>query len=419
FHRTATAAEWNGKPIDVQLVSAATATDIGDTIELRWSDNWNPKQKRTLVLSYELATGSHLGSFLAVTSETFFSDPDSWNPRLLAPKGIFGTGGVAPKKWNLSVRVPSGFLIDASGSTAKKSGSHGETVYSFSQKAEDFAPFAAGGKYTEKEVRADGERILFWTLHPVDSQAAQNAANSISRRAHYYENEYGKAGKEGNTIRMLECVIPTQNFGCGALPQTIFVHQAWIARGLKDEEFYDDVNFELAYTWFGGVSRVRFDESPLPMDALAPYAGWEAKANEEGGAARNARIRWLLGDFDKHATQCKDKIILPRPAGSQGCSYSGAWSKSGLFFFALEDKIGRKEFHAALKNMIQYRRARDMSIEDLISSIETESHQQQGPFVRQWLKDPGIPSEFRARYSGNAAPAENSSLNSNTKETQP
>jgi len=252
----------------------------------------------------------------------------------------------------------------------------------------------------------------------VDSQAAQNAAVAIARRAHYYETEFGKGGKEDRTIRLLECEIPTQSFGCGALPQTIFVHQAWIARGLKDEKFYDDANFELAYTWFGGVARVRFDEFPLPMDSAAAYAGWEAKAKEEGGDARNGRIRWLLADFDKHAAQCKDKIILPQPANSQSCSYSAAWSKSGLFFFAMEDRIGREEFHKALKNMIQYRRARDMSIEDLISSIEEESHRPQGAFARQWLKDPGIPAEFRARYSGDVTPAEKSS-NSNTKETQP
>lgn len=418
FHRTATAAQWQGKPTDVQVVSAATRTEVGDTVELRWSDAWNPKQKRTLVIRYELSTGSHLGSFLAVSPETFFAYPDSWDPKLLPPKGVFGTGGVAPNKWNISVWVPAGFLVHASGSSGRKSGSHGEVAYSFSQKTGDFAPFVAGGKYVEKEVRADGEKILFWTLQPVDSQAAENAAAAIARRAHYYETEYGKGGKEDGTIRLLECVIPAQSFGCGALPQTVFVHPAWIARGLKDEEFYRDANFGLAYTWFGGAAHVRFHEFPLPMDAAAPYAGWEAKAKEEGGDARNARIRWLLSDFDKHTAECKDKVILPRPAGSQSCSYSAAWSKSGLFFFAVEDRIGREGFHKSLKNVVQYRRSRDMSIEDLISSIEGESHQPQAAFVRQWLKDPGIPAEFRARYSEGVPPAEKSS-NSNAKETQP
>jgi hypothetical protein len=62
--------------------------------------------------------------------------------------------------------------------------------------------------------------------------------------------------------------------------------------------------------------------------------------------------------------------------------------------------------------MIQARRGRDFSLEDLISSLESESHQPQGQFVREWLKNPGIPDTFRARYSMAVAPAENSSKES-------
>lgn len=422
FHRTATAAEWNGQSIGVQIVTAAAATDRGDTMELRWNDPWTPKQKRTLVLTYELSTGFHLGSYLAVSSDTFFAFPESWNPALLPPKNFFGAGGVSPKKWRLSVRVPSGFLVHASGIAGKRSTAGGEWIYSFEQQLRDFAPFAAGGKYVEKEIHSDGERILFWTLQPVDPTAAQNAATSIASRARYYKTEYGDSAKGDRTIRLLECIIPVQNFGCGALPETVFVHQAWIARGLTDKKFYDDVNFELAYTWFGGIARVRYDEYPLPMDAVAPYAGWEAQAVEEGYEARMRRIRWLLSDFDKHSANCKEKIILPRPADSRDCSYSSAWSKSGLLLFAIEDKIGPANLHKALKQMIQARRGQDFSLEDLIAALESETHQPQGEFVRKWLKHPGIPEDFRARYSMTVAPATDSSPDSthdSSKESKP
>jgi hypothetical protein len=408
FHRTATTAEWNGQSIGVEIATAAAATDRADTMELQWSDPWTPKQKRTLILTYELSTGLHLGSYLAVSPNTFFAFPESWNPSLLPPKNLFGAGGVSPKKWRLSVRVPSGFLVHASGTAGKRSTIGGEWIYSFDQHLRDFAPFAAGGKYVEKEFRSDGERILFWTLQPVDPAAAQNAATSIASRAHYYETEYGNGAKGDRAIRLLECVIPVQNFGCGALPETVFVHQAWIARGLKDKEFYNDVNFELAYTWFGGVARVRFDDYPLPMDAVAPYAGWEAQAMGEDGA-RSVRIRWLLSDFDKRSANCKETIILPLPAGAHGCSYSPAWSKSGLLLFAIEDKIGRANLHNSLKHMIQARRGHYFGLEDLIAALESETHERQGEFVRKWLKHPGIPEDFRARYSMAVAPAVNSS----------
>ena len=412
FHRSATAAQWNGHAVDVRNVRPASASDVGDTIELQLPEPWPAKHKRTLVLDYELSTGFHLGSYLSVTPDTFFAFPESWNPTLLPAKHLLGTGGVPPKKWTFSVRVPSGFLVHASGIAGKRKSSGAEWLYSFTQEPHEFAPFATGGKYLERETSANGQRILFWTLQPADPAAAQNAANSIASRAHYYDSEYGPSSKGDRTIRLLECPVPSKNFGCGALPGTILVHQAWIARGLKDKEFYEDMNFELAYTWFGGVSRVRFDESPLPMDALAPYAGWEAQAREDASDARAARIRSLLSDFDKHSSDCKEKIVLPLPPGEYGCSYSLAWTKSALFFFALEDESGRAQLHQSMKSMIQDLRGADFGLQDLISALDSETHKPQGPFVRQWLKHSGIPDDFRARYSMAVAPAANSDTNS-------
>jgi hypothetical protein len=300
-------------------------------------------------------------------------------------------------------------LVHASGTAGKRPSGTGEWVYQFEQHPRDFAPFAAGGKYAEQQFRAQGEDIFFWTLGPVDSARAKTAAEAIAHRVHYYEGEYGRRRDGGHAIRLLECVIPDQRFGCGALPETVLVHQAWVARGLKDKDFFNDAGFELAYTWFGGVSKVRFDLYPLPMDALAPYAGWQSQAIEEGGEARQSRIRTLLGQFDKQAAGCREKVILPLPAGDHGCSYSAAWAKSALLFFALEDKVGRAQLHKAMRQMIQARRAQDFGIEDLIASLEAETQLPQGEFVRLWMKYSGIPDEFRARYAVAAAPADNSS----------
>ena len=411
FRRSETSAKWNDRLVVLKTVSSATPADRGDTIEVILTEPWRVKQKRTLTLDYDLSTGFHLGSYLAVSPDTFFAFSDSWNPELLPPKHLFGTGGTPPKKWTLFVCVPSGFLAHAAGTPGKRGSEKDKWVYSFLQQPGDFAPFAAGGRYVEKEITANGQRVLFWTLQPVDSSAAQRIANSVEARAHHYESEYGALPKGRSPIRLVECKIPTGNFGCGALPETVFIKQAWVARGLADQELLDDLNFELAYTWFGGVSRVRFDESPLPMDALAPYAGWEAQTREEGEEARSAKIRSLLSDFDKRSGDCKEKIVLPLAAGQERCVYSPAWTKSALFFFALEDRIGRTQFHQSLKSLIQDRRGRDFSLEDLISAMESETHQLQGQFVRQWLKHPGIPDDFRARYSMAASPATSSELN--------
>jgi len=281
-----------------------------------------------------------------------------------------------------------------------------------------FRPIAeiaiAGGE--NEAGKLTGDRSSFPAATIVKHPAA--AASSIAARARYYETEYGSPVKGDRTIRLLECVPPSATFGCGALPRTILVHQNWVIRGLKDPGFLDDANFELAYTWFGGASRVRFDESPLPMDALAAYAGWEAQAVSEGSSARSARIRKLIADFDARVSECKAKVILPLPAGSDDCSYPAAWTKSGLFFFALEDEAGRTTLHSALKQMLDAREGRDFSLEDLMAAVDAESGKPQGMFVRTWLKHAGIPEEFRALYSGAVGAASDSEVNS-AKEHQP
>jgi len=411
FRHSAFVAQWNGKSIEAKTAEAAKATNLGDTIELGFNEPWAVKQKRTLTLDYDLFTGFHLGSYLAVSESTFFVFPESWAPELSPPKHFFGTGGVPPKKWTLLVRVPSGFLVHASGTSGKQKAIGNERLYSFLQQRGDSAPFAAGGNYVEKEVSANGQKVLFWTLKPVDADTAKRTADAVASRVHYYDAQYGTPTGGDHSIRLLECITATKDFGCGALPGTIFVQQAWIARGLNDQEFLDDIKFELGYTWFGGESRVRFDESPLPMDAVAPYAGWEAQANELGGNARAFRIQNLIADFDKHSADCKEKVALPLAAGEHSCSYSLAWTKSVLFFFSLEDKIGRGPFHKALKSVIQDRRDRDFALEDLISAMESETQETQGQFVRQWLKHSGIPDEFRARYSKVASSIANSEMN--------
>ena len=418
FHRSSTSARWNNQPVEIQVISTASPADRGDIVELPLPTAWSVKQRHLLILDYELSTGSHLGSFLAASPESFFAYPGSWDPALLPPKHLFGTGGVPPKKWTLEVRVPAGYLVHSSGEAGKRTGSASEWTYSFTERPYGFAPFAAGGNYVESEWKPDGQSVVFWTFRSVDAAAAQKAAASIATRIRYYETEYGPPNKEDRTVRLLECVPPSEQFGCGALPQTVLVHQNWVARGLTDPGFYEDADFELSYTWFGGASRVRFEESPLPMDALAPYAGWEAQAFAVGGDARAERIGTLIADFDKDVTACKEKVILPLPASSSGCSYPAAWAKSGLFFFAFEDKVGRAPFHAALKELLESRRGRDFSLEDLIAAADRESQQPQGAFVRAWLKHSGIPDDFRARYSRAATSSTGSEPNS-AKEPQP
>ncbi len=77
--------------------------------------------------------------------------------------------------------------------------------------------------------------------------------------------------------------------------------------------------------------------------------------------------------------------------------------KSFLFFYALQDRYGQETFRKATQYMLHARRERGFELSDLIAAFEEQTHQNVAEFVRMWMKHPGVPEEFRARYEGSAA----------------
>ncbi|MGB4785512.1 MAG: hypothetical protein WAQ77_12405, partial [Candidatus Acidiferrum sp.] len=59
----------------------------------------------------------------------------------------------------------------------------------------------------------------------------------------------------------------------------------------------------------------------------------------------------------------------------------------------------------AVRHMLYARRERGLELSDLIAAFEQETNQNVAEFVRLWMKRPGVPDEFRARYGETAATA--------------
>jgi aminopeptidase N len=64
--------------------------------------------------------------------------------------------------------------------------------------------------------------------------------------------------------------------------------------------------------------------------------------------------------------------------------------------------------------MLYARRGGGFDLDDLIAAFEQEAHQNVAEFVRRWMKHPGVPDDFRARYENAAGTSA-----TNTKETMP
>ena len=149
----------------------------------------------------------------------------------------------------------------------------------------------------------------------------------------------------------------------------------------------------LASTWLGYGQNPGFFEQAPPLYALPAFAASSGREAVEGPEVRTQIIRRLL------------RVIPANPTTRNDESDYVLRAKSILFFYGLQDRYGQQVFSAALSHMLEARRGGGFDLDDLIAAFEQEAHQNVAQFVRLWMKHPGVPEDFRARYEDTAASA--------------
>jgi hypothetical protein len=147
----------------------------------------------------------------------------------------------------------------------------------------------------------------------------------------------------------------------------------------------------LASSWLGYGQNPGFFEQAPPLSALPAFAASQGREAVEGPQVRAQIIRRLL------------RAIPENSAPRQPEADDVVRAKSLLFFYGLQDRYGPQVFSAALSHMLDARRGGGFDLDDLIAAFEQEAHQNVAQFVRLWMKRPGVPAEFRARYGNSAA----------------
>ena len=158
----------------------------------------------------------------------------------------------------------------------------------------------------------------------------------------------------------------------------------------------------LAASWLGYGQNPGFYEQQPPLSALPAFASALGQEAIEGPSFRTETIRRALRMIPKSAGAHKEEDETVQRA------------KSFLFFFGLQDRYGRDTFRRAIDHMLSARQGRGFNLNDLIAAFEEETHQNVAEFERSWMKHPGVPEEFRARYEDASAAS-----TTNSKETMP
>jgi hypothetical protein len=349
-------------------------------------------------------------------SDAFFLPSAGWAPQLLPSQGLFATGGVPPKEWKLVIRVPNGFLVHASGGSKKTSRSGREIVVQSVQRPEDRYPFVIAGIYKETslDTRA-GNKVFLWTRAQEDSAHLQQSADGLVRAIQAYDTTFGTRTKKPQPFWIVECPVLA---GCFTAAESVYVNLLSAEPGAVSSELASLdtllIDFSggapklaaaapgLAASWLGyGQNQGFYDQQP-PLSAFPAFASALGQEAIEGSSSRTETIRRALRMIPKKTVTRKteDETVLR--------------AKSFLFFYALQERYGRETFRHAIIHMLSARQGRGFDLDDLIAAFEEETHQNVAEFVRLWMKLPGVPDEFRARYEDASA-----SITTSSKETMP
>jgi hypothetical protein len=395
---------------DKEALKFAASPDNPRNVLLTLPQAWTVSARHTLRLSVEYQRGVSNEAALSFTPDAFFLPAQGWSPELFPARGIFAKGGVPPKSWNLIVRVPGDFLVHASGQmkkqSARNSSNTAERTIHINQGYEDVYPFVIAGRYVAATVRAGDETVNLWTRSPQSPEALRQPSEALARAIEAYNSNFGTRPKDSHQLWIVECPDVT---GCFSNASSLFskltseVNQKTTSEMVSQDTALVDltggapqiaaVGPSLAASWLGYGKNPGFFEQAPPLSALPAFAASRGREAVEGGQIRAQIIRQLL------------RAIPTNPAPHQPETDDVLRAKSLLFFYGLEDRYGQPVFTAALSHMLDARRGGGFNLDDLIAAFEQEAHQNVAEFVRVWMKRPGVPGEFRARYENSAASA--------------
>jgi hypothetical protein len=394
---------------------------------IHFAKAWSVGESHSLEISYDIQPPEPGRAGLTFASDAFYLPASGWSPALPQPRGLFGFGGVPPKIWDLLITVPEGFAIHSSGVVKKtqRAKSGGET-FRVRQTVDDRYPFVVAGKYSATEIRNAHQKIILWTRESPATRVLQQASAQISGTLNVYATIFGTPPNRKSTFWIVECPVVdgcfsnfnssisrllTDNPGAAPSSELVSSDTVMVDTDKGAPQVAAAAGPALAASWLGYGRNPGFFEQTEPMALLPIFAAARSREQIDGPAARSETIRRVLRLVPQSAPG-------PPAAAAPGTSASPASAlfalphagppeiaevlraKSLLFFYALQDRYGEKVFHDAIGHMLYARSARGFDLDDLVAAFEEEVHENVAEFVRHWMKRPGVPAEFRARYEG-------------------
>ena len=413
--------KWDGTEI-----ATGAMVDHPRNSVIRFAKVWSEGESHSLQISYDIRQPEPGGAGLTFASDAFYLPASGWSPALPQPRGLFGFGGVPPKNWDLLITVPEGFTIHSSGAVKKmqRAKSGGET-FRVRQTVDDRYPFVVAGKYSATEIRNTHQKIILWTRDSKSTGVLKQASTQISGTINAYATIFGTPSDRKSTFWIVECPVVdgcfsnfnsnisrllTDNPSAAPSSELVSSDTVMVDTNKGAPQVAAAAGPPLAASWLGYGRNPGFFEQTEPMAMLPIFAAARSREQIDGPQVRGETIRRVLRLVPQSAAVAPSaapanneppaSALFAMPHAGPRESAEVLRAKSLLFFYALQDRYGEKVFHDAIGHMLYARAARGFDLDDLIAAFEEEIHQNVAEFVRYWMKRPGVPPDFRARYEG-------------------
>jgi hypothetical protein len=405
YGRANLAVESGGHPVNPVDLPLEYQQDSPGAQRLRFESRWPQKEKRDLTIDYSFFPPSAGGQQFALGPQTFHLGTRGWLPVFLPPNHVLAVTPTRPEKLSYAVRVPSNFTVLARGSAASRKQDGSDTIYRFELDKRDLGPYIVAGQYAASDQGKKSSNAVFWTLKGAPQDSSTH--NRFSLAWVVLQKNFGDVDQRATVPYIVEApsLAADSNLSGGAafaaFPGGVLTNSAALNLGVSDDLFTERIERGLARTWFDDALQ------PAPFAALAIGDGlpiYSTIVIDEaagGAAARRKRIVELLNSFDEARGQLKiaEKSVVATLPTDSVPQRRIAEAKAPLLFVALEDECGAAAVRAGLAQAIQLLRGKEVSVNDLRAAIEYTTGKSLAEPFRVWLYNPGVPSDFRARYA--------------------
>ena len=336
---------------------------------------------RTVITEEGELSVNYTGTFKGSTKRPDTEDPvfgDVIDERGVSLTGIWYPSHREMSRYHLSVNLPEGYTAISEADEIEKVQKKGKVHYRFRFPYKtDGINLVASDKYVI--VRDKFRDIdIYAYFFPEDMKLAKTYIEYTKKYLEMYEDLLGKYPYKRFAI--VENFLPTgYSMPTFTLLGSSVVKLPFIVK--------TSLGHEIVHQWFGDYVYIDYDSGNW-AEGLTTYLSDHLyrEQKEEGWQYR----KQMLVDYRSYVTDGTDMPLTDFVRRSDRASRAIGYGKTAMVFHMLKNLMGKDDFHASLKKMIDRNHFKRASWDDIRLSFEQLHGSSLGWFFEEWVEKEGL-----------------------------